>query len=191
MHVFRILEYLRHMATGLEGILAWFLRHGVPTLLRPQLQPVTQHIHCPSAMDDSYRDVTAGPGACATSVNNLCASKCLQLNTKKTEVMCFGSVTNLRKILSVDKDILVGSDIISPSVLSVISPPAGTGDNGSSSLRIRFVATGLLQCSSGWATGINTHTTATQWCTQQLDLYGAFHQEITWHQHSDLSIGRG
>jgi len=27
------------------------------------------------------------------------------------------------------------------------------------------------------------------WCTQLLDVYAAFHQEITWHQHSDLSIG--
>jgi len=26
-------------------------------------------------------------------------------------------------------------------------------------------------------------------CTQLLDLYAAFYQEITWHQHSDLSIG--
>jgi len=59
--------------------------------------------------------VTAGLGACVTSVDNWCASKRLQLNTKKTEVMWFGSATNLKKISSVDKDILVGSDIISPS----------------------------------------------------------------------------
>ena len=63
----------------------------------------------------NVRDVTAGLGACVTSVNNWCASKRLQLNTKKTEVMWFGSATNLKKISSVDKDILVGSDIISPS----------------------------------------------------------------------------
>jgi len=60
-------------------------------------------------------DVTAGLRACVTSVNNWCVSKHLQLNTKKTEVMWFGSATNLRKILSVDKDILVRSDIISLS----------------------------------------------------------------------------
>jgi len=63
----------------------------------------------------NVRDVTAGLGACVTSVNNRCASKRLRLNTKKTEVMWFGSAINLRKISSVDKDILVGSDIISPS----------------------------------------------------------------------------
>jgi len=33
--------------------------------------------------------------ACVTSLNNWCASKRLQLNTKKTEVMWFGSATNL------------------------------------------------------------------------------------------------
>jgi len=42
-------------------------------------------------------------------------SKRLQLNTKNTEVMWFGSATSLRKISSVNKDTLVGSDIISPS----------------------------------------------------------------------------
>jgi len=63
----------------------------------------------------NVRDVTAGLGACVTSVTNGCASKRLQLNTKKTEVMWFGSAINLRKISSVDKDILVGSDIIAPS----------------------------------------------------------------------------
>jgi len=102
----------------------------------------------------------------------------LKLN-KKTEVMWFGSATNFRKISSVDKDILIGSDIIASSSvvrdlgvffdselnmnshisrLHVLLPfvasarcalPAGTGDNGLSSLSIRFVVTGLLQCSSG------------------------------------------
>jgi hypothetical protein len=63
----------------------------------------------------SQSGITDGLGACVTSVNKWCASKRLQLNTKKTEVMWFGSATNLRKIPSADKDILVGSDIISPS----------------------------------------------------------------------------
>jgi len=50
-----------------------------------------------------------------TSVNNWCALKRLQLNTEKTEMIWFGSAANLRKISSVDKDILVGSSIMSPS----------------------------------------------------------------------------
>jgi len=49
------------------------------------------------------------------SVNNWRASKRVQLNTKETQVMWFGSATNLTKILSVNKDILDGSDIILPS----------------------------------------------------------------------------
>jgi len=62
--------------------------------------------------------VTAGLRALVsvTSVKNWCVSKRLQLNTKKTEVMWHGPATNLRKISSVDKDLLVGSDIISPDV---------------------------------------------------------------------------
>jgi len=63
----------------------------------------------------NVRDITAGLGACVKSVNNWCTSKHLQLNTKKTEVMWFGSATNLRKILSMNKNILLGSDILSPS----------------------------------------------------------------------------
>jgi len=60
-------------------------------------------------------DVTAGLGACVTSVNNCCALNRLQMNTTKTEVIWLGSATNLRKISSVNKDILIGFDIISPS----------------------------------------------------------------------------
>jgi hypothetical protein len=37
------------------------------------------------------------------AVNDWCASKRLQLNTKKTEVMWFGSATNLGKLSPADK----------------------------------------------------------------------------------------
>lgn len=60
-------------------------------------------------------EVTAELGACVTNVNNWCASKRLQLNTKKTEVMWFGSATNLGRLSSADKLIQVGADTISPS----------------------------------------------------------------------------
>jgi len=40
-------------------------------------------------------EVTAGLEAFVTAVNDWCASKRLQLNTNKTEVMWFGSATNL------------------------------------------------------------------------------------------------
>ena len=35
------------------------------------------------------REMTAGLGVCVTAVSDWCASKRLQLNTKKTEVMWF------------------------------------------------------------------------------------------------------
>lgn len=65
----------------------------------------------------SVHEVTAGLGAFATTVNDWCASKRLQLNTKKTEVMWFGSATNLRKLSLADKLIQVGPDTISPSAI--------------------------------------------------------------------------
>lgn len=63
------------------------------------------------------REMTAGLGVCVTAVSDWCASKRLQLNTKKTEVMWFGSATNLRKLSSADKQIQVGPDSISPSLV--------------------------------------------------------------------------
>jgi len=50
-----------------------------------------------------------------SAVNVWCASKRLQLNTKKTEVMWFGSATNLKKLSTGDKLIHVGPDTIEPS----------------------------------------------------------------------------
>jgi len=55
-------------------------------------------------------ELTSDLGVCATAVNNWCASKRLQLNTKKTEVMWFGSATNLNKLSPTDKLIQVGPD---------------------------------------------------------------------------------
>jgi hypothetical protein len=60
-------------------------------------------------------DVTLELGACLADVNDWCGSKRLQLNTKKTEVLWFGSATNLSKLSSADKVIQVGPDIISLS----------------------------------------------------------------------------
>jgi len=60
-------------------------------------------------------EVTNELGVCMTSVSNWCASKRLQLNTKKTEVMWFGTATNLGKLSLADKLIHVGPDTISPS----------------------------------------------------------------------------
>src|SRR5664279_4486490 len=60
-------------------------------------------------------NVTAELGDCMSAVNDWCASKRLQLNTKKTEVMWFGSATNLNKLSTGDKLIHVGPDTIQPT----------------------------------------------------------------------------
>ena len=56
--------------------------------------------------------------ACVHEMHNLCASKRLQLNPNKTEVMWFGIADRLRKIKVLDLDLHVHSDII--SLVSVI-----------------------------------------------------------------------
>ena len=62
-------------------------------------------------------EVAAKLGACASAVSNWCAVKHLQLNAKKTEVMWFGSATNLRKLSSADQHLKVGPDNVSPSTV--------------------------------------------------------------------------
>jgi len=49
------------------------------------------------------------------AVNDWCASKRLQLNTNKTEVMWFGSATNLSKLSAAEKLIMIRPDTILPS----------------------------------------------------------------------------
>jgi len=61
--------------------------------------------------------VTAGLEACVTAVNDWCASKRLQLNTNKTEVMWFGSATNLSTLSAAEKLIKIGQDTILPSAV--------------------------------------------------------------------------
>jgi hypothetical protein len=61
--------------------------------------------------------VAAKIGDCMSAVSSWCGSKRLQLNTKKTEVMWFGSSTNLGKLSSGDKRIQVGHDVIEPSAV--------------------------------------------------------------------------
>jgi len=62
-------------------------------------------------------EVTAGLEACVTAVNDWCASKRLQLNTNKTEVMWFGSATNLSKLSAAEKLVKIGPDTILPSAV--------------------------------------------------------------------------
>jgi len=52
-----------------------------------------------------------------TAVNDWCASKRLQLNTNKTEMMWFGSATNLSKLSAAERLIKIGPDTILPSAV--------------------------------------------------------------------------
>ena len=51
---------------------------------------------------------------CMSAVNSWCSSKRLQLNTSKTEVMWFGSATNLKKLAPDVKQLHPGADVIEP-----------------------------------------------------------------------------
>lgn len=51
---------------------------------------------------------------CVEEIHRWCASRRLQLNPGKTEVIWFGTVANLRKIKSMDLALHVGSDVIKP-----------------------------------------------------------------------------
>jgi hypothetical protein len=52
---------------------------------------------------------------CVNSVNRWCGSKRLQLNTRKTEVLWFGSHRNLEKLTPDVKKLHIGSEVIMPT----------------------------------------------------------------------------
>jgi hypothetical protein len=54
-------------------------------------------------------------GSCISSVNDWCMSKRLQLNASKTEVMWYGSATNLRKLSPGSMLIPIGPDTLQPT----------------------------------------------------------------------------
>ena len=58
--------------------------------------------------------VVSGLQDCAIAVSNWCASKRLQLNAKKTEVLWFGTAVGLRKVDPADRCLTIGSDVIQP-----------------------------------------------------------------------------
>jgi hypothetical protein len=95
-----------------EDVTEIFYRHRVRHHLFADDMQCTGH-----SKPSKVHEVTAGLGACVTAVNEWCASKRLQLNPQKTEVMWFGSATNLSKLSSADKLLKVGPDSISPSAV--------------------------------------------------------------------------
>ena len=54
-------------------------------------------------------------GSCVSSVNDWCTSKRLQLNTMKTEVLWYGSATNLSKLSPGSMLIPIGPDTLHPT----------------------------------------------------------------------------
>jgi len=51
---------------------------------------------------------------CVTAVGDWCASRRLQLNPSKTELIWFGSHVSLRKIAANDLSLRVGNDVVTP-----------------------------------------------------------------------------
>ena len=69
--------------------------------------------HRSSQPQDAAR-IVASLQDCISAVSNWCASKRLQLNAKKTEVLWFGSVAGLRKVDAADRRLTIGTDVIQP-----------------------------------------------------------------------------
>jgi len=54
---------------------------------------------------------------CAADINSWCQTRLLQLNTNKTEIIWFGSQSNLAKLRNTDCSVQVGSSQIQPSTV--------------------------------------------------------------------------
>jgi hypothetical protein len=85
-----------------------------------ELRQVSHHLfaddmqgHTSSKPQDALM-ITSALQECIVAVSSWCASKRLQLNAKKTEVLWFGSVANLRKVAHADRCLTIGPDIIQP-----------------------------------------------------------------------------
>ena len=83
-----------------------------------ELRQVSHHLfaddmqgHTSSKPQDALM-ITSALQECIVAVSSWCASKRLQLNAKKTEVLWFGSVANLRKVAHADRCLTIGPDII-------------------------------------------------------------------------------
>jgi len=95
--------------TYAEDVTEIFQQHGIPHhLFADDMQGTGR------GKPSRVNKVATKLGICVSAVSNWCAVKSLQLNTKKTEVMWFGSATNLS---SVDQHLQVGSDKVSLSTV--------------------------------------------------------------------------
>lgn len=60
-------------------------------------------------------DLKLSISRCIEEVRGWCASRHLQLNASKTELIWFGSCSNLRRLSSIDSTLTVGTDVIHPT----------------------------------------------------------------------------
>src|SRR6218665_2380004 len=81
--------------------------------LELRLFPRTLQGHV-SANPRNARIITSNIQECIAAVSRWCASKRLQLNTKKTEVLWFGSAANLRQVTRADRCLTIGPDVVEP-----------------------------------------------------------------------------
>src|SRR6218665_3617202 len=72
---------------------------------------VQEHV---SAKPQNARLITSNIQECIAAVSSWCASKRLQLNTKKTEVLWFGSATTLRQVTRANRCLTIGPDVVEP-----------------------------------------------------------------------------
>ena len=85
-----------------------------------ELQRVMYHLFADdmqghaSAKPLNVRSITLNLQECIIAISSWCTSKHLQLNAKKTEVLWFRSVVNLRNVSHADRCLTIGSDVIEP-----------------------------------------------------------------------------
>jgi len=125
------------IVTGLESSSVCELKVGTPqgSVLGPRLfvmyaedvsevfqQYQVQHHIFADDMQGTKRAKPSGAtriaeelGDCASAVKDRCASKRLQLNTTKTELLWYGSTTNIGKLSTSEMLVRVGPDTIEPS----------------------------------------------------------------------------
>ena len=67
-----------------------------------------------SGIPSNIPQILAVVEECISDVSSWCATKCLQLNATKMEILWFGSVANLREISPGSKVISIGQNVIEP-----------------------------------------------------------------------------
>ena len=97
-----------------------FITHteDVPVVI--EKRNIAHHLYADNGQLSDHPSIATVPASinnleiCVHEVHNRCTSKCLQLNPNKAEVIWFGTADRLRKSKTIDLDLHVKSDSISP-----------------------------------------------------------------------------